>query len=116
MAVQKSTAPELTAEHIRALITQYIEQSPHQYGRDNARLKDSGISVVAIINALLYAGGDLYVAAREYEIPDDAVRAAVYYYSLNKQVIDARMIVDEAAWHPDDDLDATVQDHAPTDG
>jgi hypothetical protein len=81
------------------LIETYIEQDPWELGRDRARVKEYGVSVAAIITALLYAGGDLYVVAEEYELPEDAVRAAVYYYALNKQVVDARLLLN---WAIDD--------------
>jgi hypothetical protein len=86
------------------LIRTYIDPNSVKIGRENARLQEYGVSVAAIVTALLYAGGDLYAVAHEYEVPDDAVRAAVYYYSLNKQVLDARMLLNEAAFEEDGSL------------
>ncbi len=88
---------------IRAIIEQYVEQNPHELGRENARLKVHGVSVVAIVTALLYHGGDLYAVAGAYELPEEAVRAAIWYYGNNKQVIDARLLLN---WAIDDPVDA----------
>jgi len=61
-----------------------------------------GVSVVAIVTALLYHGGDLYGVAGAYELPEEAVRAAIWYYGNNKQVIDARLLLN---WAIDDSVD-----------
>lgn len=88
---------------IRAMIDQYIEQSPYELGRENARLKGRRLSVVTLVTALLYYGGDLYAVAEEYEIPVEAVRAAIWYYGQNKPVVDARLLLNWAINEPDDD-------------
>jgi len=92
---------------IRAMIDQYIEQSPYELGRENARLKGRRISVPTLVTALLYQGGDLYAVAEEYEIPVEAVRAAIWYYGQNKLVVDARLLLNWAIDEPDNDLCAS---------
>jgi uncharacterized protein (DUF433 family) len=88
---------------ICAMIDQYIEQSPYELGRENARLKGRRISVPTLVTALLYQGGDLYAVAEEYEVPVEAVRAAIWYYGQNKPVVDARLLLNWAIDDPDDD-------------
>lgn len=100
MAIQqKRRLPPPDEVDMCAMIDKYVEQSPHELGRESARLKEHGISVVALVTALLYHGGDLYAVAEAYEIPDEAVRAAIWYYGNNKQVLDARLLLD---WAIDD--------------
>ncbi|MGH9173945.1 MAG: hypothetical protein ACRD1H_06290 [Vicinamibacterales bacterium] len=96
---QKRRLPLPEDIDVCAIIEQYVEQSPHELGRENARLKGHGVSVVAIVTALLYHGGDLYGVADAYELPEEAVRAAIWYYGNNKQVIDARLLLN---WAIDD--------------
>ena len=76
----------------------------HQHlDRRGARLKGRRLSVVNLVTALLYQGGDLYAVAEEYEIPVDAVRAAIWYYGQNKSVVDARLLLNSAIDEPDSD-------------
>jgi uncharacterized protein (DUF433 family) len=83
-----------------AMIDKYIEQSPYELGRESARLKGRRLSVATLVTSLLYHGGDLYAVADAYEIPDEAVRAAIWYYGQNKQVLDARLLLDWAIDEP----------------
>ena len=104
MAIQqKRRLPPPDEVDICAMIDKYVEQSPHELGRESARLKEHGISVVALVTALLYHGGDLYAVADAYEIPDEAVRAAIWYYGNNKQVVDARLLLNWAIDEPVND-------------
>jgi hypothetical protein len=96
---EKRRLPRPDAVDVAAAIDQYVEQSPHELGRENARLKQHNVSVVAIVTSLLHHGGDLYGVAEEYELPVEAVRAAIWYYGNNKQVIDARLLLN---WSIDD--------------
>lgn len=104
MAIQqKRRLPPPDEVDICAMIDQYVEQSPHELGRESARLKGHGISVVALVTALLYQGGDLYAVAEEYEVSAEAVRAAIWYYGNNKQVVDARLLLNWAIDEPVND-------------
>ena len=100
---QKRRLPPPEAVDVCAMIDQYVEQSPHELGRESARLKEHGVSVVAIVTALLYHGGHLYGVAEEYELPEEAIRAAIWYYANNKQVIDARLLLSWAIDEPVND-------------
>jgi uncharacterized protein (DUF433 family) len=73
-----------------ALIAAYIEPNPHHAGADEARLKGYGVSVWAIVDTYQTAKGDLAQVARHYEVPVEAVEAAITYYVKHRVVIDNR--------------------------
>ncbi len=74
----------------RALIEHYIEQNPHRPGLDEARLVGYGVAVWALIGYLTGAAGDRERVAEDYDIPVEAVEAAIAYYESHRVVIDAR--------------------------
>ena len=100
---QKRRLPPPDEVDICAMIDKYIEQSPYELGRESARLKGRRISVPTLVTALLYQGGDLYAVAEDYEVPVEAVRAAIWYYGQNKPVVDARLLLDWAIDEPVND-------------
>jgi uncharacterized protein (DUF433 family) len=73
-----------------ALIAAYIEPNPQRPGADEARLKEFGVSVWAIIDKYQTANGDLAHVARQYDVPIEAIEAAVAYYSKHRAVINNR--------------------------
>jgi hypothetical protein len=80
-----------------ALIEQYIEENPLRPGPADARLKDAGTAVWALVSYLDRAvGGDVARAAGDYDVPVDAMEAALTYYRQHKQAIDARIAVSAA--------------------
>ena len=80
------------------LIEQYIDQEWDRYpgGRADARLKGYGVPVWALIGQLRAIGGDLDQLAADYELPREAVEAALAFYRRNKQYIDARLLLNSA--------------------
>ncbi len=72
------------------LIEQYIEQNPHRPGLDEARLIGYGVAVWALIGYLGGAMGDVQRVAEDYDIPVEAVEAAIAYYNEHQILIDAR--------------------------
>jgi uncharacterized protein (DUF433 family) len=80
-------------------IEQYIEQDPHRPGRYNARLRTSGVHVWALVGHLQVINWDVEQAARDYDLPREAVEAALAYYHQHKAIIDARI---EANLAPDE--------------
>ena len=80
------------------LIERYIDPEWERYahGRADARLKDHGVPVWALIGQLEAIGGDLDELARDYELPREAVDAAMAYYRMNRKYIDARLILNSA--------------------
>lgn len=80
-----------------ALVAEYIEQNPDRPGKDEARLKTYGISVWAIIGYWKASNGDRSETAAGYDVPIEAVEAAVAYYNRNREIIDARLDANLAA-------------------
>ncbi len=72
-----------------ALIERYIEFDPRRPRLDEAQIKEYGIAVWAIIGRLEAAHGNIEEAA-DYDLPPDAVRAALAYYAHHREAIDAR--------------------------
>jgi hypothetical protein len=124
-----------------ALIEQYIEENPLRPGPADARLKEAGTAVWALVSYLRLGhnspepspdkacrvgqpddplrdmpapaqippdlwpglsyldravGGDVARAAGDYDVPVDAMEAALAYYRQHKQAIDARIAVSAA--------------------
>lgn len=80
------------------LIERYIDLDWERYGRGRADawLKDYGVSVWALIAYARANDADLDELAAAYELPRDAVDAALAYYRQNKKYIEARLLVNEA--------------------
>ena len=73
-------------------ITQYIELNPHRPGAANARIKEFGVAVWALIEYLKYAvHGDIERAAADYDLPREALEAAIAYYEMYPIDIDMRI-------------------------
>jgi uncharacterized protein (DUF433 family) len=83
------------------LITQYIELNPHRPGLDEARLKSYGVAVWALIGYLPAVGNDVSQVAHDYDVPVEAVEAAIAYYRRHRPLIDARIAANSAKF---DDL------------
>lgn len=75
----------------QSLIDRWIERAPHRPGASEARLARYGISVWALVGALPIAGGDIAELAEAYEVPREAVEAALAYYRHHRAAIDARL-------------------------
>ena len=78
-------------DRTQQLIARWIEPHPWKGGAAEARLKDSMISVWAIVGHLGGDDGDVRQAADDYDIPVEAVEAAVAYYREHRAVIDDRL-------------------------
>ncbi|MGH2354416.1 MAG: hypothetical protein ACRDJN_22650 [Chloroflexota bacterium] len=79
-----------------ALIRRHVDPNPDGRGRDEACLIDSGTPVWALIAYLSVAKGDAARVAHDYDVPLDAVLAALAYYRRNRKLIDARLLLNEA--------------------
>lgn len=73
------------------LIARHVVPDPHKPGPIEVRLRDSGYSVWAVIGGLISTNGDLAQLAREYELSDDELAAALAYYRAHKEIIEARL-------------------------
>jgi uncharacterized protein (DUF433 family) len=77
-------------------ITQYIELNPQRPGLDEAWLKDYGVAVWALIGYLHAADGDVARVAAAYDVPQEAVEAAIAYYDQHRALIDTRIAANDA--------------------
>lgn len=74
----------------RSLIERHIEESPYAPGAGDARLRDYGVSVWALVAYHTAAEGDVDRVAADYCVPREAIEAALAYYRAHKAQIDAR--------------------------
>lgn len=72
----------LIAEHVDA-----------HWGRADARLKQAGVSVAALVESLRVYGGDAHQVAEAFAISAEELEAALAYYRRNKQHVDARILL-----------------------
>ena len=83
--------------HEDALIAEYVEENPLRPGPADARLKESGVELWALLSYLDSAvAGDIEQTARDYEVPVDAVKAARAYYERHRAPLDARIAISAA--------------------
>lgn len=80
-----------------ALIAEWIKPAPHSASADAARIAGTGVPVWALIGYLPAVHHDECQVAQDYELPVDAVRAAVAYYRRNREVIDAKLILNASS-------------------
>lgn len=76
------------------LISNYIEERP--YETSDARLRESGIPVWAIVGHWKASGRSVATASGDYQIPEVQVEAALAYYEEHEQEIDARLAANAA--------------------
>ena len=77
------------------LISERIDE-PASLGQHEARLRDTGIPVWALIDYLKAVDNDVEAVARAHEIPVEDVEAAVAYYQRHRAAIDARLTANAA--------------------
>jgi uncharacterized protein (DUF433 family) len=101
------------------LIARYIEPDADLSTPDRAWIVDASCSVRSIVRWLRHVDWDLEGTARRFDLPVEAVRAAIAYYERHRPVIDARITLDDAfhvdwrrydAEHPDPS-DALIARH-----
>jgi uncharacterized protein (DUF433 family) len=80
----------------QALIAQYVEPNPHRPGSAEARLRGYGVSVWALVGYLEAVHGDVARVAADYDLPCEAVDAALAYYRRHRDAIDARRALNVA--------------------
>lgn len=80
------------------LIERYIDQDWERYpgGRADARLKDYGVPVWALVAHLHATGDNLDQLARDYHLPRGVVDGALAFYRQNQPYIDARILLNSA--------------------
>jgi uncharacterized protein (DUF433 family) len=85
---------ELLAKHDpreQGLIARWIRPHPHRNGAADVVVAESDVPVYALIGDLATVAGDLDRVAADYEVPREAVEAALAYYRRHRDLIDARM-------------------------
>ena len=85
-------------EHDQQLIERYVDLEYDRYpgGRADARLRDSGVPIWAIVAYLQVYDGDAAQVAEGFELSPEEMEAALAYYRLNKRFVDARITLNEA--------------------
>ncbi len=80
------------------LIARYVDLDTDRYAgrRADARLKDSGVSIWAIVAFLRIYDNDVARVADHFTLSETEVEAALAYYHRNKKYVDARLILNEA--------------------
>ncbi len=78
------------------LIARHIEPNPHRSGPHEARLKEYGVSVWALVGYWKGTSGDVDQVAEAYQVPREAVEAALAYYRQHQYLIDARLALNAA--------------------
>lgn len=80
------------------LISRYVDLDTDRYagGRADARLKDSGLSIWAIVAFLRIYENDVARVADHFTVAEIEVEAALAYYHRNKKYVEARLILNEA--------------------
>ena len=79
----------VTAAERRELIARYIAPDPHHQGVAHYRLRESAISVWALVAYYETAEHDTSRVAADYDIPAEQVRAALAFYTEHADAIDA---------------------------
>jgi uncharacterized protein (DUF433 family) len=81
-----------------ALIAQYVEVNPRWPALEDAQVVGAGVSVWALIAHYRAVGADKARVAAAYDLPEQAVEAAVQYYQRHRALIDARLALNAAAF------------------
>jgi uncharacterized protein (DUF433 family) len=89
-----------------ALLKRYIHLDPAESGVDQARVAPADVPVWVIVAQVEGAGGDVAQVAEDYELPREAVEAALIFYRRNRAAIDARRTENrlpgmQRQWRPD---------------
>jgi uncharacterized protein (DUF433 family) len=95
MATQTSAT---TASFSDAELDAMIEQDPGKPGRHNARLAEYGTHVWAIIASLQGTGWSIAQTAKNHQLPEAAVVAAIRYYENHRDLIDAELLLQHEAY------------------
>ena len=82
-------AESIAVEERQELIACFIVPDPHHPGIAHYQLRDSAISVWALVAYYDAVGHDLDRVAYDYDIPAEQVRAALAFYTEHVDAIDA---------------------------
>ncbi|MBX5444736.1 PqqD family peptide modification chaperone [Sphaerobacter sp.] len=76
---------------IQALIARHIDPETTAFGPEYARLRDSGLAVWRLVAGMDPSGDSIEDLAEDYEVPEESVLAALYFYWQHRDAIDARI-------------------------
>lgn len=80
------------------LIARHIDMDSVGWGPDEARLRDYGIPIWALIGYMCAVDGDAAQVALDYDIPMEAMNAALAWNRRHHDVIAARILLNNAAF------------------
>ena len=73
-----------------------LDYDRYPYRRADAWLCESGVSIWVIVRNLNMDHGDREEVARDFDLSQEEIDAALAYYRRHKKYVDARIILDEA--------------------
>lgn len=73
------------------LIRKHIELPPDDPVNSEARTREEGIPVWALVGYVEAVEGDLELVVQDYDIPRDRVKAALLFFFLHMDAISARI-------------------------
>ena len=91
-----NAAKPSASEGIAGRVVTYVEPNPHRPGAANAWLVGYGVPVWALVGYLDVVNGDIRRIAKDYDVPLEAVEAAMLYYGQHKTAIDERIAANTA--------------------
>jgi uncharacterized protein (DUF433 family) len=80
------------------LIERWVDAHPD--GAVEARIVDHGVEIWALVGYARGVDGDIREVARAYELPVEAVEAALAYYARHPSLIDAHLEINSEAYLP----------------
>jgi uncharacterized protein (DUF433 family) len=80
------------------LIARWMEPHPHRAGAAEWRLKEYGPAVWALVGHWYGVERDAAQVAHDYQVPLEAINAALAYYRRNRAAIDTRLEENAAAF------------------
>lgn len=78
------------------LMARWVRPERPYPGDPDAHIADTGIPVWALVGHWKMTGRDAAVTAADYHLKPEAVQAAIAYYRLHRDVIDARLTANSA--------------------
>jgi uncharacterized protein (DUF433 family) len=93
-----AASPHRSALDEQQLIEKHIDLNydRYPYRRADAWLRKSGVSIWVVVRNLDMYRGDRDQVARDFELTQEEIDAALAYYRRHKKYVDARIVLDEA--------------------
>lgn len=91
------TAPQETPD-LSSRVDSFIEQDPEKPGRHHARFIENGTRVSAVLGTWRRTNGNVLETRHEWNLPDDALEAAIHYYEQHRDLFDAVFLLEREEW------------------